>query len=707
LNGIVSLSLCLLLMFSSLLPAQEGEQKKEESRRREKIEDILRVQDSRTPHDARLIALLGDRDPLVRERAILAFGSLQDSTRLDQMAGLLFDPALSVQNAAAFAIGQTAAGLSRESRKKIQEDLIWNRLSATAAVEALIQEMGKFGTEEALRQIPLRYATTDPPIYPRALSLSLARFAIRGVVAEEGVKFLLQRCRPADLAIWETVYALQKIGDHPLIRQDLPNILLLRMHREPLVRMNLAILLGQLHDDRAGLDPLIRMAEFDADWRVRVNALRALSSFNAAAAPSILTTFRRSAYDGNPLIAAAAFSAAGSTKISLRDSTQESRELLATMVEVARNRNRGYHMQVQGEAALALSKLLRGNALGDVTGSSSDDPFLAGQLMRAAGATGSSAALGILTQGVVGADPLIQCGALDGLQTLVRLNAADSALVGTAYGLTLHALSSSDVAVVSTAAGLLRDEHLKRLSSVEPLCRKLADLRVPDDIEAMQEIARTLGDLKDPGATASLQELLNQPDRSVAREAASALGAITGRDYTSRIVQRSEPLYTDYDFSFLESLPPTPVVTIETTRGMIRIELDPHAAPFTVMSFLKLITQRGFYRGRTFHRVVPNFVIQGGDPRGDGWGGPGYSIRSEFTSRQFETGTVGIASAGKDTEGSQFFITHSPQPHLDGRYTVFARVISGQDVVDRILIGDRIVDISLDAPAPGEPPGRR
>jgi cyclophilin family peptidyl-prolyl cis-trans isomerase len=96
-----------------------------------------------------------------------------------------------------------------------------------------------------------------------------------------------------------------------------------------------------------------------------------------------------------------------------------------------------------------------------------------------------------------------------------------------------------------------------------------------------------------------------------------------------------------------------------------------------------------------FHRVVPNFVIQGGDPRGDGWGGPGYTIRSEFSPIPFDAGVIGMASAGKDTEGSQWFVTHSPQPHLDGRYTVFGRVTGGLDVVHKIQVDDRIFDITL------------
>ena len=94
------------------------------------------------------------------------------------------------------------------------------------------------------------------------------------------------------------------------------------------------------------------------------------------------------------------------------------------------------------------------------------------------------------------------------------------------------------------------------------------------------------------------------------------------------------------------------------------------------------------YDGAVFHRVVPDFVIQGGCPRGDGWGGPGWTIRSEWSPRTFARGTVGIAHSGKDTGGSQWFVCHSPQPHLDARYTVFGSVVDGMDTVDAVIAGD-------------------
>jgi cyclophilin family peptidyl-prolyl cis-trans isomerase len=129
--------------------------------------------------------------------------------------------------------------------------------------------------------------------------------------------------------------------------------------------------------------------------------------------------------------------------------------------------------------------------------------------------------------------------------------------------------------------------------------------------------------------------------------------------------------------------------TVVTSRGSFTIEFLSEDAPLTVDNFVKL-AKRGFFNGQTIPRVVPNFVVQAGDPRGDQNGGPGYQIRCEINQDPYERAAVGMALSGKDTGGSQWFVTHSPQPHLDGGYTVFGRVIRGLEVVDTIARGDTI-----------------
>ncbi|MCL7412538.1 MAG: peptidylprolyl isomerase [ANME-2 cluster archaeon] len=133
---------------------------------------------------------------------------------------------------------------------------------------------------------------------------------------------------------------------------------------------------------------------------------------------------------------------------------------------------------------------------------------------------------------------------------------------------------------------------------------------------------------------------------------------------------------------------------IETDKGNIVLELFEKDAPNTVANFVKLINE-GFYDGLKFHRVISNFMIQGGCPTGTGTGGPGYKIKCEINPRKHLKGTLSMAHAGKDTGGSQFFITHSPQPHLDGVHTVFGQVIEGMDVVNKIKQGDVMKKVTV------------
>ncbi|MCH5375825.1 MAG: peptidylprolyl isomerase [Planctomycetes bacterium] len=138
------------------------------------------------------------------------------------------------------------------------------------------------------------------------------------------------------------------------------------------------------------------------------------------------------------------------------------------------------------------------------------------------------------------------------------------------------------------------------------------------------------------------------------------------------------------------------VATIQTNRGAIRFQLFEDKVPNTVANFVKL-AQKGFYNGLKFHRVTPDFMIQTGCPEGTGRGGPGYRFNDEFDPqlKHDGPGVVSMANAGPNTNGSQFFITHVPCPHLDGKHSVFGRVIEGQEVVDSICQGDKMTEVTI------------
>jgi peptidyl-prolyl cis-trans isomerase B (cyclophilin B) len=137
-------------------------------------------------------------------------------------------------------------------------------------------------------------------------------------------------------------------------------------------------------------------------------------------------------------------------------------------------------------------------------------------------------------------------------------------------------------------------------------------------------------------------------------------------------------------------------ITIETNRGNMELELYPEYAPKTVNNFV-FLAQEGFYDGVTFHRVISDFMIQGGDPTGTGRGGPGYKFEDEVAENplRHKTGVISMANAGPNTNGSQFFITHSPQPHLDGKHTVFGKLVKGQEILNAIQQGDKMLKVMV------------
>ena len=143
--------------------------------------------------------------------------------------------------------------------------------------------------------------------------------------------------------------------------------------------------------------------------------------------------------------------------------------------------------------------------------------------------------------------------------------------------------------------------------------------------------------------------------------------------------------------------------TIETEKGDIRIQFYPDKAPKTVNNFV-FLAREGFYDGVTFHRVIPGFVAQGGDPDGTGGGGPGYSFEDEFSDLTHERGSLSMANSGPNTNGSQFFIVYEPQPHLNGKHSVFGQVVEGMDVALNLAQGDRMVRVTIEEGVLG--PGR-
>ncbi|MBU4446103.1 peptidylprolyl isomerase [bacterium] len=215
-------------------------------------------------------------------------------------------------------------------------------------------------------------------------------------------------------------------------------------------------------------------------------------------------------------------------------------------------------------------------------------------------------------------------------------------------------------------------------------------------LEACVAVLSAIEKIHPDNAVDHLKPLLSSKQKQIRDKSRYILTEIYGENVVTP---------TDYNDAFvysrltkLNQYGLSPRVQILTNRGMFVIECDGFYAPYTVAAFLERIDS-GFYDGLIFHRVIPNFVVQGGDPRGDGWGGPNYHLLTEKSPVKYDIGSVGMASAGPDTEGSQFFITTTPQYHLDYNYTRFGRVVEGIDVVLNIERGNKILAADIRRPS--------
>ena len=250
--------------------------------------------------------------------------------------------------------------------------------------------------------------------------------------------------------------------------------------------------------------------------------------------------------------------------------------------------------------------------------------------------------------------------------SLVAMNSRknfDPLLRKTFVSIYVRAIELGDPAVIGTLAGALADSSLGYKNEIKDfafLYRAKEKLSLPKDNEAMQPLEAAIAHFEGKKNALPVKNAFNHP----------------------------------IDWALVKSIPHNQKAIITTTKGSIVMRLFVEDAPGSVANFVRLVNLQ-YFNNKFFHRVVPNFVVQAGCNRGDGWGSEDYSIRSEFSERRYKTGSIGMASSGKDTEGTQWFITHSPTPHLDGRYTIFAEVEAGMEVVHQIEVGDKILKIEL------------
>jgi HEAT repeat protein len=609
---------------------------------------IAAIREREARRDTTELAALVQRDAAaaVRVAAARALGRVQNRGSVPALGAALQDRSAAVRREAALALG--LVGDSTAARA------IAARLGAEpdpAARIALVAALGSLGARHA--GPALARALRSPRAAERwAAALAAGRSRDSSLVAP-----LTAAARDARPEMrWRVAYALGRIAD----RRGATALRRLARDRVEIVREHAARALGDVGDSAAA--PQLVGLLNDPSWRVRVNASHSLNVLRATREARSLRPLLK---DPNPHVrweAALTLGALGDSaavpllSAALKDS--------ATGV-------------VQG-AATALLRIQGETAVPAVAPSLDLLPaYLRSGLIDALGDLSGPASLEILLARVRDAsDPAQAAGAASALSR----RAGDRA---SAIPVLRERLGATDYTVVCSAAealGALGDS-----AAVPEIAALLRRSGAPEDADVRASAATALAALKTPASLDALRPARGDPERRIRETATAALGLPP-----DSVASEPPPALR------VERIPARPATSavVRTERGAIRIALDPVAAPRTVENFARL-ARAGYFDGVAFHRVVPNFVAQAGCPRGDGWGGPGYAIPCEYNGKPYQIGTVGMALSGKDTGGSQWFITLSPQPRLEGRYTVFGEVVAGMAVVERLMPGDRIRSVEI------------
>ena len=673
---------------------------------------IVRAEDERR-WDTDLQTLLADKNADVRRRAALAAGRIGDERAVPNLISLLQkDGDLSVRAMAAFALGEVeSAGaadalvavlsLNQREPAEIRARAV-EALGKIAAALPKSEETRARSLKEAifstLQFEALRRSAPDDEVIRLGLTAALRARLEDGKVVSRFLGYANSRLR-ADAA--NTLARLKLSDGNEELRK------LLAADPEPIVRANAARVLGAT-EDKAAYDVLLGSMTKDADIRVRVSAIRALGSLKDQRAAAPLLKRGEALYE--------VYRARKAKRIVRPTEVNEILEIvtvLGRLLADTRDDKTVAWLRLLGRKApevnIAFARIAPAVYLEDTpepvvpletgyAGSGQAQGW--GELAAHPNALTKAQAGLALRQGVC--MPAVdgpECERAEKTAVPDFLRAYAKFKPNDLDAVIRKQLADADVVIRATAAELLGDlppneANERALLEALPVALKDRDLN-----NAVLAVLDALGKQKSTAANDAIKISLGNPDHLIRRKAVALLKANGVGDFSERI-GTVQTLNTTADYERALSRPGKLVrATVSTSKGLFVIEFLPEAAPLTVDNFV-MLARKGYFDGQTVPRVVPNFVIQTGDPRGDQNGGPGYSIRCEINEATYDRGAVGMALSGKDTGGSQWFVTHSPQPHLDGGYTVFGHVISGMDVVDRIVRGDTIRSIVISEGAP-------
>lgn len=622
---------------------------------------LLETDKQRAPV-APLSPLLGHADAGVRAAAVEAIGRIGDHTALEQALELLRDPDAAVRGEAALAVWRIQQGAPKVDKETPDP--------VTQAIQQRVHGA----------VMPLARKAANEPDENARWKMCFAVAELRRTPARRGPE-------PADLEEADLTELRRLVGQ----RLDDAN---------PNVRGYAAQAAGRIWG--AGAGPVLRPLLHDPDWTVRVLALRGLSKSEDAG--TVAAVRAMAAADAHPQARRSALESLA---------TRGDSECEAVVVEALKAtspsvRRAAMDVWAKLKRADALPKLER--ALGD------PDAWSRAAAIEAIGATlapptiaeAGGATDGEEPEAPVEPDPghtaavkrLLQARMTEGNNTdrAAVMSACESIPIGLACDLLEQGCRVDVLEVRGTACAVIQGRAKAIVAAGRDLVPALnaawKQSQDASEYELRQEVIKALVALEVKRAIPLLREALAaDPHVAVRKAAAEGLTKLGEQDVTVPAAQALR-LAGSPDAVTARSAEIPSRLRIETSKGDMELELFVEVAPVHTFNIVTL-ARKGFYDGLLFHRVVPSFVIQGGDPRGTGWGDPGYTINNEVNPHRYLKGTLGMPDAGLDTGGCQIFINHMPTPHLDGRYTTFGQVVKGLAVIDRIEVGDTITRIRV------------
>ncbi|BDS14450.1 peptidylprolyl isomerase [Aureispira anguillae] len=632
------------------------------------IQQIFNFQNKRNTNA--LLSYLTVENPTHRYLAAMAFGSVQDTLAIKDLVNLLKDDYEEVRYAAAYALGQiknTKAALPLANA--FGEDT--SRLVQAGILEAI----GRCGTEDHLKYLSV---TRPYPIQDSILlegqATAIYRFALRGFVHKEGTTkimndFMANSLMSSKARFIAANYLARTKG---INLSGYENVLINNVSEEknPNTLMFLVTALAKSKTQRA-LKTLKNIYPNQKDYRIKCNILRSLKYF---AYDSVKTVVFDALQDTNlhVKVTAAEYLYHNGTDLDAgkyytlgtkHQNWQVRTKLLGAVLHnlsYLKPKTKAFYsanmiaLYKKSENIYEQAALLK--ALGN---SSWNYRFISNAIFPATDTTNipevirssGTEALVLLRESPYYAKEL-------GLSR-ARINAEINVLLK-------RCIDEGDPAMQAIVANLLTNEEMDFkaiFTDAQFLKEAQSKLSLPRNIETHNILQKAINFIE------------GRPNAPINNQSSS---------------------FTEIDWPLIRVLKDNHKITIRTSKGIIKLKLQPEVAPATVTQFVHLAKAK-YYDNKPFHRVVPNFVVQGGCSRGDGWSGFDVTVVSEFSNavRYHDEGWVGMASAGKDTESAQFFITHAPTPHLDDNYTIFAKVIEGMNVVHQLQVGDKIISIDI------------